>query len=320
METRREVILHVATVAEELGYSAFFLAEGWACDASVQLAEIALKTSRIQIGTGVLNVWGRSAATIAMLASSLADLSGGRFTLGLGAGSPQLAEGLHDVPFQAPVQRLGAVTRQVRRLLDGQRIEPSIPDGSRSLQLASRSQYDIPIQLAALGPNAVRLCGELADGWAPFLLPISALKDRVVLLEEGAARRSDQRSPQICPCLPVAVSADPAQARALAAWWVAFYVTSMGPLYSRTLRDAGFEDAVDAVIAEGRPGGTARLPSVAQPLIDELILSGDGGQARAGLDRWYAAGAEMPVVVLPPHRQIDELTHMLDQLRRTATG
>jgi alkanesulfonate monooxygenase SsuD/methylene tetrahydromethanopterin reductase-like flavin-dependent oxidoreductase (luciferase family) len=315
METRREVILHLATTAEELGYSAFFLAEGWAGDASVQLAEIAVKTSRIQLGTGVLNVWGRSAASIAMLASSLADLSGGRFTLGLGAGSPQLAEGLHDVPFQAPVQRLGAVTRQVRRLLDGQRIEPSIPDGSRPLQLAARSQHDISIQLAALGPNAVRLCGELADGWAPFLLPISALKDRVLLLEEGAARRSDQRLPRICPCLPVAVSADPVQARALASWWIAFYLTSMGPLYRRTLRDAGFGAAVDAVIAGGRPGGTAQLPTAAQPLIEELILSGDGGQARAGLDRWYAAGAEMPVIVLPPQRNVDELTHMLDQLR-----
>jgi hypothetical protein len=74
---------------------------------------------------------------------------------------------------------------------------------------------------------------------------------------------------------------------------------------------------VDAVIAGGRPGGTARLPTVAQPLVDELILAGDGGQALAGLDRWYAVGAEMPVIVLPPHRNVDELTHMLDQLRPT---
>src|SRR5207344_1867943 len=118
-------------------------------------------------GTGVLNVWGRSAASIAMLATSLAELSGGRFELGLGAGSPQLAEGLHDLAFHAPVERLGAVTRQVRRLLDGERIVSSVPGGSRPLRLGVPPSSDIPIQMAALGPHAVRLCGELADGWFP---------------------------------------------------------------------------------------------------------------------------------------------------------
>jgi alkanesulfonate monooxygenase SsuD/methylene tetrahydromethanopterin reductase-like flavin-dependent oxidoreductase (luciferase family) len=114
METRRDVVLHVAARAEELGYAAFFLAEGWGHDASVLLTEIAVRTSRIRIGTGVVNVWGRSAASIAMLATSLGEVSGGRFVLGLGAGSPQLAEGLHDVAFRAPVERLAETTRQVR--------------------------------------------------------------------------------------------------------------------------------------------------------------------------------------------------------------
>ena len=121
METRREVVLRLADVAEDLGYSAFTVAEGWGYDAGVLLAEIATRTSRIELGTGVLNVWGRSPASIAMLASGLHAVSGGRFTLGLGAGSPQLAEGLHDVEFRAPVRRLGATARQVRALLDGER-------------------------------------------------------------------------------------------------------------------------------------------------------------------------------------------------------
>src|SRR5437763_1339740 len=100
MENRREVITRVATLAEDLGYDAFFVAEGWGHDGGVLLAEIAVRTSRIRIGTGVLNTWGRSAAGIAMLAASLSDVSDGRFSLGLGAGSPALAEGFHDVPFQ----------------------------------------------------------------------------------------------------------------------------------------------------------------------------------------------------------------------------
>ena len=76
LETRREVVLHVATRAEQLGYDTFYLAEGWGHDAVVLLTEVAVRTSRIRLGTGVLNVWGRSPATIAMLATSLHQTSG----------------------------------------------------------------------------------------------------------------------------------------------------------------------------------------------------------------------------------------------------
>lgn len=316
METRRDVVLHVAARAEELGYAAFYLAEGWGHDASVLLAEIAVRTSRIRIGTGVVNVWGRSAASIAMLATSLGEVSGGRFVLGLGAGSPQLAEGLHDVAFRAPVQRLAETTRQVRRLLDGERLLPTAPGRSRPLRLAVRPSSDIPIQLAALGPEAVRLAGELADAWYPFLLPVSGLKDGIRLLEEGVARgRPGRPLPQIRPGLPVAVSPDPAEARQLAWWWVSFYLTSMGPLYARTLRAYGLGEAVDAVLGSDSVAASNGPPQRAAPLLDELTVWGDATAATQLLDRWYAAGADMPVLVLPPGRALDELDHMLEDLR-----
>ncbi|MGZ4663899.1 MAG: LLM class flavin-dependent oxidoreductase [Frankiaceae bacterium] len=325
LETRRDVVLQVATRAEELGYSAVFVAEGWGHDVSVLLAEIAMRTTRIRIGTGVLNVWGRSAASIAMLATSLAELSGGRFVLGLGAGSPALAEGLHDVAFRRPVERLSAVTRQVRRLLDGERLAPSVPGGSRPLRLGVLTDEEISIVLAALGPQAVRLCGELADGWYPFLLPLSGLPEGVRLLDEGAARgQSDggggpvRPRPQICPGIPTAVSPSPVQAHAVASWWVAFYLTSMGPLYARTLRTLGFGAAVDVVLAANPSRGSTEVPPDAQVLIDQLTLSGDAVTARAALDGWYAAGAEMPTIVLPPNRSHDELEHTLDALRPIA--
>jgi alkanesulfonate monooxygenase SsuD/methylene tetrahydromethanopterin reductase-like flavin-dependent oxidoreductase (luciferase family) len=321
LETRRDVVLQVATRAEELGYTALFVAEGWGHDVSVLLAELAHRTSRIRIGSGVINIWGRSAASLAMLATSLAEVSGGRFVLGLGAGSPQLAEGLHDVAFRTPVARLGAVTRQVRRLLDGERIMPSIPAGSRPLRLGVRPASDIPIHLAALGPQAVRLAGELADGWYPFLLPVSALTDGMRLLSEGAARSGSGRPlPQVCPGVPAAISPDPVQARTLASWWVSFYLTSMGPLYARTLRNLGLGDAVDAVLEANQSQGSAEVPAAAQVLIDELTIWGEAANARAGLDRWYAFGAQMPVVVLPPNRGIDELEHVLDVLRPALRG
>src|SRR3954453_15119857 len=252
METRRDVVLHVASRAEELGYDAFFLAEGWAHDATVLLAEVATRTSRITLGTGVLNVWGRPPATIAMAAASLAEVSGGRFVLGLGAGSPPLAEGLHDVPFRNPVQRLAEVTRQVERLLDGERLVPSAPGGARPLRLGVRPAARIPVQLAALGPQAVRLAGELADAWNPFLLPVDGLKNGIRLLEDGAARgRPGRPLPQIRPGLPVALSPDPAIARQMAWWWVSFYLANMGPLYARPLRAHRLGDAVDSVLGSG---------------------------------------------------------------------
>ncbi|WP_433286097.1 LLM class flavin-dependent oxidoreductase [Pseudonocardia sp. CA-142604] len=311
-------MLHVADRAEELGYSALYVAEGWGHDVSVLLAEIALRTSRIRIGTGVLNVWGRSAASIAMLATSLSELSGGRFVLGLGAGSPQLAEGLHGVAFRSPVHRLENVTREVRNLLDGGRLTSTIPGGSSPLKLAVRPTSDVPIQLAALGSNAVRLCGELADAWYPFLLPLSGLPDKIPLLKEGTARsRSNRSMPKIWPGIPAAISPDPKVAHELAWWWITFYLTSMGPLYANLLRDLGFEDAVAAVLAANKPLDAAGMPEFAEVLIDELTVSGNAETARAGLDRWYAAGAEMPVVVLPPNRSVEELDHALEALRPT---
>jgi alkanesulfonate monooxygenase SsuD/methylene tetrahydromethanopterin reductase-like flavin-dependent oxidoreductase (luciferase family) len=316
LETRREVVLHVATRAEQLGYDVFYLAEGWGHDAGVLLAEVAIRTSRIQLGTGVLNVWGRSPASIAMLATSLHELSGGRFTLGLGAGSPQLAEGLHDVPFDTPVARLRAVVRQVRRLLDGERLLPSVPGEHRPLRLATDPAPGLPIHLAALGPAAVRLAGELADGWCPFLLPRSALADRIRILEQGAAAQGQGRGvPLICPSLPVAVAADPEQARGIASWWVAFYLTSMGPLYRRTLQHLGQGPAVADVLTANPTYRTAEVPRSADVLLDELTVWGDATSARERLARWYAAGAQLPVLALPPNRPRDELDQMLESLR-----
>jgi alkanesulfonate monooxygenase SsuD/methylene tetrahydromethanopterin reductase-like flavin-dependent oxidoreductase (luciferase family) len=312
METRREAVLHVAQRAEQLGYTGFYLAEGWGHDAAVLLAEVAVRTTRLRLGTGVLTVWGRSAAQLAMLAASLDDVSGGRFTLGLGAGSPQLAGGLHEQPFTGAVSRLGTVTRQVRRLLAGERL-PS--DGTaRTLRLSTPPRPQVPIHLAALGPVAVRLAGELADGWYPFLLPRSGLKAGIVTLEKGAAAAGRPR-PRVCPGLPVAVAPDPEQSLAQASWWVTHYLVGMGQLYARALRREGLGAEVDAVLAANPSVRTTVVPPAARNLLDELTVWGDAPAARAALHGWYAEGADEPVLVLPPGRPIEELDYSLEALR-----
>src|SRR5690349_24241156 len=106
LENRHATFVALATQADRLGYDGLFLPETWAYDTTVILAEAAARTERLTLGTGILGVWNRSAATIAMAAATLATISRGRFVLGLGASTPQLTEGLHDVAFAAPIARL----------------------------------------------------------------------------------------------------------------------------------------------------------------------------------------------------------------------
>ena len=301
LETRREAILRAATGADRLGYAGFFLPETWAHDTTVLLAEAAVRTERIGLGTGVLGVWGRSAAQLAMAAGSLHDVSGGRFTLGLGASTAQLAEGFHDVKFTAPTDKMRRVLTQIRALLAGERIPLAVATGARPLKL-NLPPAAVPLYLAGLAPESVRLAGELADGWMPFLFPRSRMAEGVALLREGAVRAGAARPlPLICPSMPTVVARDRAEARRGAAWFVSFYLTTMGPFYPRTISRLGFEREVKAVLAANTTRGSAIVPPEAEALLDELLVWGTPDEARGQLERWREAGAALPILLLPPN-------------------
>ena len=123
-----------------------------------------------------------------MAASTLHAISGGRFVLGLGTSTAQLAEGLHDTPFGAPIARMRRTVTQVRALLRGERIPLAVTTNARALKLNVPPAPDLPIYLAALGDASTRLAGELADGWMPFLYPRAQLTTGIERLCEGAAR------------------------------------------------------------------------------------------------------------------------------------
>ncbi len=316
LENRREMLIYIATAAERLGYGAFFLPETWAYDTTVVLAEAALQTRQIRLGSGVLGVWSRSAGTLAMAASSLHALSGGRFILGLGASTAQLTEGLHDIPFTAPVARMRRVVTQARALLRGDRIPLSDAPNARPLKLNLPPAPDLPIYLAALGPEAIRLTGELADGWLPFLYPHTRLSEGIALLREGASRRPDPDGmPAVCPSVAVAVAEDAAKARERAAWFVAFYLTSMGTLYRGSLVRQGFGKEVEAVLAANPKGQSAVVPPEADALLEQLTVFGTPDQARARLARWHDAGAALPILLLPPNLTPPEIDFTLTALR-----
>jgi alkanesulfonate monooxygenase SsuD/methylene tetrahydromethanopterin reductase-like flavin-dependent oxidoreductase (luciferase family) len=315
LETRRQVIVDTAVRAEELGYDAFFVAEGWGLDALCLLGEIAAKTERITLGTGVLSVWSRSSATLAMAAATLSQISGSRFVLGLGASTPQLVEGLHDVAFASPVDQVRKVVTQVRELLAGNRV-PLSSDRGRPLRLGISAE-PVPIYLAGIAPASIRLSGEMADGWMPFFVPVSRTDDVLRVLEEGRARRPHDGRCRFCPAVGTAVAADEATARERAAWWVGFYLTSMGPIYPRTLEWLGFAAEVKAVQAAnpGRPPFI--VPPEAEVLLDEMVVYGTPEAARDRLARWYDLGAELPVLSIPPNLTPGEID---DTLRAVAPG
>ena len=313
LETRREAIIALATEGDRLGYDGFFMPETWAFDMTVLMTEAALKTNRLLIGTGILGIWNRSAATIAMAASTLHAISGGRFVLGLGASTPQLAEGLHDTPFEPPVPRMRRMVTQVRALLRGDRIPLTVTTGARALKLNLPAAPEVPIHVAALGDAMTRLTGELADAWVPFLYPLSHLPNGVERLAEGAARGGHpDRLPEIHPSLPAVVAETDAKAREGAAWFVAFYVTTMGAVYRDSLTRQGYGKEVQAVLAANAPKFTGAVPPDAEALLEQLIVYGTPAEARRRLARWHDAGAQFTMLLLRPNLTPDERALTLD--------
>ena len=312
LDNRRDALIGVAALAERLGFGAYFLPETWAHDITVLMAEASIRTRHLVLGTGILGVWGRSAGTLAMAAASLSEVSSGRFVLGLGASTAQLTEGLHDIPFVAPLAKMRRTVTQVRALLGGERVPLSVATGARPLKLNLAPTGAVPIYLAALTDESVRLAGEIADGWLPFLYPRRCLTQGRELLREGAARSVDPgRRVSVYPTVPTVVADDPAEARAGAAWFVSFYLTTMGPLYRRSLARQGFGREIDAVIGANSPKFTGEVPAAADRLLEELTAFGTPAEARERLAQWHAAGADMPLVFLRPNLSPTEIARTL---------
>jgi alkanesulfonate monooxygenase SsuD/methylene tetrahydromethanopterin reductase-like flavin-dependent oxidoreductase (luciferase family) len=316
LETRREAIISLATEGDRLGYDGFFMPETWAYDMTVLLAEAAARTTRITLGTGILGIWSRSAATIAMAAATLHAVSGGRIVLGLGASTPQLAEGLHDTPFEGPVGLLRRMVTLIRALLRGERIPLAVTTAARPLKLNVPAAPTLPIHVAALGDAMTRLAGELADAWAPFLYPWSQLATGLERLREGAVRGGHpDRLPEIHPCVPAVVADSEAKARQGAAWFVSFYVTTMGTIYRDSLTRQGYGQAVEAVLAANAPKFTGAVPADAEELLEQLVVYGTPPEARRRLRRWHEAGAAFPVLLLGPNLTPEERALTLETFR-----
>jgi F420-dependent oxidoreductase-like protein len=159
--------------AERMGVDYLWSAEAWGHDGVTPLAFMAARTSRIRLGTGIMQAGTRTPALVAMTAMSLAAMSGGRFLLGFGVSGPQVIEGWHGIRFEHPIQRLREMVEIVRRATRGERLEYKgsiyelpLPGGEgKALRSAAKPQPNIPIYLATLSPRSLEMTGEIADGW-----------------------------------------------------------------------------------------------------------------------------------------------------------
>ena len=167
-----ESAVSFALEAERLGAESIWSGESWGFDAITPLAYLSARTTRMGLGTGIVQLGSRSPANLAMTAMSVQSLSDGRFRLGLGTSGPQVIEGWHGVPFSRPIQRTREIVEIVRMVTSGERVaydgeiyQLPLPDGEGRSIRSSAEPVHVPIYVAALGPRNLELTGELADGW-----------------------------------------------------------------------------------------------------------------------------------------------------------
>jgi F420-dependent oxidoreductase-like protein len=158
--------------AEKLGVDFVWSHESWGLDAATPLAFMAARTSRIRLGSGIMQAGTRTPALLAMTALSLASMSNDRFVLGLGVSGPQVIEGWHGIRFDRPVSRMRETVEIVRRAVRGERVahkgqvyELPLPGGEGKALRSSASPRQVPIYLATLSPRSLEMTGEIADGW-----------------------------------------------------------------------------------------------------------------------------------------------------------
>ena len=166
-------LVDYTVAADKMGVDYVWSAEAWGMDAVVPLAYLAAKTQHIKLGTGIMQISSRVPPMIAMTAQSLRTVSNNRFVLGLGVSGPQVVEGLHGASFAKPLSRLRECVDIIKLGLASERIAyegkhyvlPRPGGEGKPIRLSQPPQTDLPIYLETLGPKAMEMTGEVANGW-----------------------------------------------------------------------------------------------------------------------------------------------------------
>jgi F420-dependent oxidoreductase-like protein len=253
--------LAMAQEAERLGYTVVWAAEAYGSDSPSTLAWLAGQTRTIDLGAAVMQIPARTPAATAMTATTIDNLSGGRFRLGLGVSGPQVSEGWHGVRFGKPLGRTREYVDIVKLAVgrkpvqyDGEHYTLPLPDGpGKALRLGFHPPREhIPIYLAAVGPKNLELAGEIADGWlAVFYSPEFAAEQHASWHAGRAKAGLPTEGFDVVPSVPVVVGDDVAMAAELIRWYAALYVGGMGSRKQNFYNDLairmGYADAAKTV-------------------------------------------------------------------------
>jgi F420-dependent oxidoreductase-like protein len=296
-------LVPLVQTAEQLGYDSVWAAEAWGTDAVTVLAWLGASTTRIKLGSAIMQIPGRTPANTAMTAATLDLMSGGRFILGLGTSGPQVVEGWHGEPWGKPLGKTREYIELVRAALRREVVEhqgdhyripydgPGATGLGKPLKLMLRPlRSDIPIYLAAIGPKNVALAFEIADGWLPIFVSPERFRQ---------AFGTPPRDFEIAATASVLVGDDVQALRDALKPHLALYVGGMGAkgrnFYNSLVRRYGFEAEAER-IQELYLGGHHRdaIAAVPDELVDAVALVGPKERIRDRLAAW----SETPVTTL----------------------
>lgn len=306
---RVELPMALIQVAESLGVYAVWTAEAYGSDAVTPLAWVGAQTQHLKLGTAIMQMSGRTPANTAMTAMTLNQLSGGRFLLGLGLSGPQVVEGWHGQSYARPLTRtreyveiVRAILRREDRLVyDGAAFQipyqgPDATGLGKPLKSTLEAQPDIPIYLAAIGPQNVRLAAEIADGWLPiFFSPQRYAEVFQPSVDEGLARAGKSLAQfDIAPTVNVVVNDNLDIAYNMLRPFLALYVGGMGAkgrnFYHDLATRYGYGEAADKIqelyLSGRQPEAMMAVPP---ELIDEVALVGPKERIKERLALWQAA-------------------------------
>lgn len=293
-------------IAEDLGYEHVATGEAWGPSALPFLALVAANTSRVTIGTSIVNCFSRSPAVLAQELAMLDQISEGRAVLGLGSSGARVIEHLHGVPFEKPIRRIRETVEIFDLLISGERLDY---DGElfqlhRGFQLEyARPRTKIPVWIAAISPKSIRQTGEVADGVIPIHWPKHRFASLRADLEAAAGAAGRPGRPfTIAPFTTVNVldgQDDEAKWRA-ARQILWFYVNRMGVFYWQMLERNGYEAEVAASRrAHAERDTKGAFAAISERMIRDLQCIGSIEEVREQLRERAALGADLQMVAMP---------------------
>lgn len=302
-EFDREEVFDRVRVADAAGVDSVFVAEAWGRDAFTLLTQLAERTSRIKLGTGIVNYYSRTPAALAQHFATLDELSGGRMIIGLGSSSANVVEHFHGVKFEPALGRMRDVINIINMLMAGQNLEyrsKIFTPMERGFTLRFRPVREhIPIYVASFRPKAVKVVAELADGWMPTMIPIQRAKEQVDQFM-GYAREAGRDPSGITVRFGgVTVAKDRERALQGAKTGLAFYIARMGDFYYKQVSDMGFADEANAIRQAWREGGSgAGIAAVGDDMANSLGFVGSVEECRDRLAEEDAAGINLHSVAI----------------------